>query len=125
MDKLISALLGIVALINLLPVFGVLSAARVGAMYRVRFAGPDLAILMRHRAVLFAVVGGLLVAAMFRPELRWPAIIAAAVSMGAFVVLAWMEGGYNAAIRRVIVIDLAAFVPLAAAAVLIASQRAS
>lgn len=122
MDKAIAALLGIVGIINLLPVLGVVSAARIAAMYGIGIDGPDLATLLRHRAVLFAIVGGLLVAAMFRAELRWPAIIAGAISMASFIALAWIEGGYNASIRRVVVVDIAALALLAAAAALIALQ---
>ena len=57
-----TALILLVAVINLLPVSGVVSSGRLRALYGVPVDEPNLLILLRHRAVLFAIVGGLLVA---------------------------------------------------------------
>jgi len=58
MNHLITAMFIIVGIIHVLPVSGVLSSSRLTALYGRSFSDPNLAILMRHRAVLF----GLLVA---------------------------------------------------------------
>jgi hypothetical protein len=44
-------------LIHLLPLAGVAGPSRVAGMYDVRLDGPDLAVLLVHRAVLFALLG--------------------------------------------------------------------
>jgi hypothetical protein len=49
----------------------VLSAARLEALYGVGLGEPNLLVLMRHRAVSFAIVGALLIAAAFRAPLWW------------------------------------------------------
>lgn len=117
MGKIAAALFVLVGLVNLLPVIGVMSGERLQAMYRVTLASPDLVLLMRHRAMLLAIVGGLLIAAAFRPELRTAAIVAGFVSMLSFVALAAGEP-VGAALRRVATVDIVASILLAAAAVL-------
>lgn len=112
------AILGFAGIVNFLPVVGVLSASRVGALYGLTVEGPDLAILMRHRAVLFAIVGSLLIAAAFEPQLRTVAIVAGLVSMVSFIVLAFAEGGYNRNIATVVRVDIVASMLLHVAAVL-------
>jgi hypothetical protein len=67
---LATTLILLVGLANLLPVVGVLSAARLQIPYGVALDDPNLVILMRHRAVLFGVVGGLLVASALHAPLR-------------------------------------------------------
>lgn len=101
----IAILFAATGLLNLLPVSGVLSAARLEALYGTPVAGADLAILMRHRAVLLAIVGGLLLAAAAWPTLRVAALVAGLVSMASFLMLAGLEGGGNALIRRVVMAD--------------------
>jgi len=54
---IISVLLIIVAVIHLLPLSGVLSGKRLTALYGLSFQEPNLEILMRHRAVLFGLLG--------------------------------------------------------------------
>jgi hypothetical protein len=117
METAIMGLLLAVALINLAPVVMVVSARRVEVMYGVRIESPDLAILLRHRAILFGIVGALILASVFVAGLRLPAMLAAAVSMLSFVVLALLVGGYGAAIRRVVVMDVIGLALLLAAAV--------
>ena len=115
MQRVSIALVLLVALVNLAPVLGVLSAERLQALYGIPIAGPDLEILMRHRALLFAVVGALLVAAAFHPPLRGVAVAAGLFSMLSFAALAWGVGGANEALRRVAWIDVVASLLLVAA----------
>jgi hypothetical protein len=117
MDRLVSALYLIAGLGNLLPVTGVVSAARLEALYGVAIGDPNLLVLMRHRAVLFGIVGALLVAAAFRPAWRAAALAAGFVSMLSFVALAWLVGDVNAELRRVAGVDLVLSAALACAAV--------
>jgi hypothetical protein len=99
-------------------VLGVLGVARLEALYGVVIQDPNLAILMRHRAVLFGIVGGLLALAAFYPPARPLAIPAGLVSMLAFVAIAGSVGDYNPLLRRVVIVDVAASLALVAAAVL-------
>jgi hypothetical protein len=100
--------------IHLLPLAGVLGTDKLVALYGIPIAGPDLAVLMRHRAVLFGVIGAFCLAAAFREPLQWAALLMALASVLAFLALAWGTGGYNAAIGRVVTVDVIAAVLLLA-----------
>jgi hypothetical protein len=69
-------------------------------------------ILMRHRAVLFGLLGLFLAWAAFKPSLQPLAFVAGLVSVVSFLAMAWSVGGYNAAIGRVFVADVVALVCL-------------
>jgi hypothetical protein len=126
-DRLTTALLVIVGAVNLLPGYVALAPSKVSTAYGITVQGADsadLTVLLRHRAVLLALVGvGLLVAA-FLPSLRGPAIAAGAVSMGSFLILAWVTPALNSATTRVARIDIAALVVLVVAAVLVWRKNA-
>ena len=91
---------------------GLLGAERLAALYGLDFSEPSLSILMRHRAVLFGLLGAFLVFAAFRPSLQPLAFIAAFVSVLSFLLLAWSSGGYNPQVGRVVTADLVALVAL-------------
>lgn len=114
----IALLLGIVGIIHLLPLSGVLGGAQLTALYGLDFSDPGLAILMRHRAVLFGLLGTACLIAAFRRSWQNPVIAAAAISTIAFLVLAFDEGRYGAAIARVVVADGIAVACLVIASVL-------
>ena len=107
----------IAAAINLAPVTGAFSPERMSALYGVNLDDPNLEILMRHRALLFGIVGGLLVAAVFRPALRTLAYIVGFASMVSFLVVAWGVGGYSASIEHVMLMDAIGIAALAGAGV--------
>ena len=108
MKWIVPAMLVLVALIHLPPLLGVLGAARMEVAYGVQIADPNLAVLMRHRAVLFGLIGGLMLAAVFLPSLRLAALLVSLLSAGSFVLLAWSSAGLNANLGRVAMVDVAA-----------------
>ena len=82
--------------------------AEVAALYGLGFDEPNLAILMRHRAVLFGMLGVFLIYAGRAPALQPVALVAGILSVTSFLWLAWSVGGYNPLIARVIAVDLVA-----------------
>lgn len=108
MRYLIPAVLLIVGLIHLLPAVGVLSTHRLTSLYGVAVDGPDLEILMRHRAVLFGLLGLFLVHAAWHRKLHLLALVAALASIGSFLGLAWAVGGYNPLLSRIVLVDVLA-----------------
>ena len=125
MQKLISAMLLIVAVIHLLPVVGVIGSSRLSTLYGIDLSEPNLAILMRHRAVLFGLLGAFFVLAAFRPELQPAAFVAAFISIVSFMLLAWLTGGYNARVARIFAGDVVALVALIVAIVTYVIARRS
>lgn len=110
-------MLVLVGLIHLLPVSGVLGSAQLAKLYGIAFTEPNAAILMRHRAVLFGLLGVFLVVAAFRPALQAAALVAGFVSVASFLWLAWSVGGYNDQVGRVCVADGVALLCLVVGAV--------
>ena len=105
----------VAALVNLAPIVGVISAETLVALYGIRLESPDLIILMRHRAILFGLVGSFILLSVFRPVLRPLAITAALASMLSFIALAFLVGDYSQKIANLIAGDLVASVILLAA----------
>jgi len=118
MNKTISGMLIIAAIIHLLPAVGVLGAERLTNLYGLPFQEPNLLIMMRHRAVLFGLLGLFLLYAAFNPGLQAAALIAGVISAASFLLLAWSVGGYNAALNRVVIADVVALACLLLASVL-------
>jgi hypothetical protein len=115
MQHLWAFLVLVAAAINLAPVFGAVSTERMAAFYGVDLQSPNLQILMRHRAVLFGIVGGLLLVAAFRPQLRTLGYVLGFSSMLSFLVVAWLVGEYSVEIQRVIFVDAVGVAALAGA----------
>jgi hypothetical protein len=90
--------------VHLAPVLGILGSARLEALYGLRIEDPGLLLLMRHRALLFGLLGALLVAAAFRPAWQGLALLAAGGSVLGFVLLA--PTGLLPALHRVWWIDV-------------------
>lgn len=82
MRYLVSAMLVVVAVIHLLPLSGVLGSERLAALYGLSFNEPNLAILMRHRAVLFGLLGLFLSGPHFRQSRSWLALSALSLFCG-------------------------------------------
>ena len=112
-----AGLLLVVALIHLIPLIGVVSAARISALYGITVAEPNLEILLRHRAVLFGLLGGVIAVAAFVRTWQPAAIAMALISVLSFLLLAVSVGGYNDALHRVVVADVFALGALLAATV--------
>ena len=106
------------AAIHLLPLYGLAGPAQLQALYGLDFADPSLQVLMRHRAVLFGLLGLLLAAAAFRPALRTLALIGGFASVLSFFALAYGTDGANAQVMRVATVDWLAFGCLVVAAAL-------
>ncbi|MFM8780993.1 MAG: phosphopantetheine adenylyltransferase [Gemmatimonadota bacterium] len=105
-------MLVVVGVIHLLPLSGVFGGGQLSALYGLPFDEPNLVILMRHRAVLFGLLGLFLCVAAFRPAWQTIAFVAGFVSVVSFLWLARSIGGYNASLARVVVADIAALVCL-------------
>ncbi|MGH8453942.1 MAG: phosphopantetheine adenylyltransferase [Nevskiales bacterium] len=105
MSKAIAALLLVAGAFNLYSLIGVFGPDSLAALYGIRIEETNLLILMRHRAVLFGLLGGFLMIAAFRPVLQPAAIIAGLVSMLSIIALALGSGGYNPLLYRIVVVD--------------------
>lgn len=118
MPSVVTAFIVIAAVVNLLPLTGALSAGQLESLYGLSFEDPSLIVLMRHRAVLFGIVGGLLLVSARKVSLRPIAIPVGLVSMLSFILIAFLVGEYNESLQRVVLVDVVASFLLALAAVI-------
>jgi len=123
MRYLVSAMLVIVAIIHLLPLSGVIGSERLASLYGISFDEPNIAILMRHRAVLFGLLGLFMLFAAFAPRFQVAAFVIGFVSVVSFLWLASSVGGYNAAVGRIVTADVVALVCLVIGAAAYAYAR--
>jgi len=93
------------AAINLAPAVGVLSNSWLVQLYGIEIHSPDVSLLLRHRALLFALVGGLLLAASMLDQLRTQAGIVGLISMLSYILLFVLTGPENESLFRVALID--------------------
>lgn len=105
----------VVGIIHLMPLIGVVGVDRLATLYGLQFHEPNLEVLMRHRAVLFGLLGAFLVLAAFRPSLQAIALVGGFLSVVSFLWLAWAVGGSNAQVERVVLADLVALACLVVA----------
>ena len=112
MRHVVPAALLLVALIHALPLIGVVGASKLETLYGISVRDLNLELLLRHRAVLFGLLAAFLAYAAFQPLLHRLALFAALVSVLAFLLLAWQIASYNAAISRVVLVDLIALAAL-------------
>ena len=103
--RIAGAALFLLSLIHLGPLVGVLGVARVEALYGIDIAGPDLELLLRHRAVLFGMVGAVMLTAVWKPSYRTLAFALAFANLTAFLALSWQVGDVSAELGRVGIVD--------------------
>ena len=107
-----------VAAINLAPGAIAFAPERTLDLYGITLEGDSLMLLMRHRALLLAIVGLLLAVAAFVRSWRVAATVAGLLSMGTFIAMAAMSGAELPKLERVMWIDVGAVVLLLLAFVL-------
>ena len=112
MKILVSSLLMIVAAIHFLPVSGVLGADSLTKLYGITISDSNTGLLLRHRAVLFSIVGLLLLLSVFRSNYQPVAIWIGLISIVSFLLLTWSIEGLTPEIIRVVKIDWIALVLL-------------
>ena len=120
----VSGSLLVAGVIHLLPLLGVLGASQLAMLYGLDFSDPSLAILMRHRAVLFGLLGAFLIVAAFRPVLQPMGFFAGLASVLAFLLIAASTGNYNDAVAGIVTGDIVALLALAMFAPVVLSAQA-
>jgi hypothetical protein len=119
-----SGLLLIVALAHAVPAAAFFDADLLQVFYGVAADDPSLSVLLRHRALLFAIVAGILALGAFRPLYRAFALTVGWLSIGSYVFLAMSINGVSSLLHRVAMADLVLGAALAIATGLaVASAR--
>ncbi len=118
MHRVVALILVAVGLLHLYPAVGVFGPGRLQALYDIGSTDADTLLLLRHRAVLFALLGLAMIAGGVNARWRWPALLAGLASTLSFVVLAFPLSDNSAAVTRVFWSDVVASSALILAIVL-------
>lgn len=102
----------IVGIIHLLPMSGALGSPQLTALYGLDFSEPNLQLLMRHRAVLFGLLGVYLIFSAFRPLHQPTAVFAGFVSVLSYMGLTYAVGETNRQLQTVFTVDAVALILL-------------
>ncbi len=119
---IIPTCLALAAIIHLLPLPGLFGAAQLQSIYGLADLEPASELLLRHRAWMFALFGGLLIAASRLRPLRPAAITVTLLSDLGFLLLA-LGGPLSPALGRVVYFDVLSIALLLIAAVRVGLQR--
>jgi hypothetical protein len=106
----------VVGAIHLMPVAPVFAPETLSRLYGIAPGDSTLLLLMRHRALLLALVGILCLWATWSPGVRPAALTAAAINVVGFLGFYALYGNPGGALRTVAIADLVALPPLAFAA---------
>jgi hypothetical protein len=104
------------AVVHLLPVGPVFDPRALVRLYGVAPHDAALLALLRHRAVLLAIVGVLCLWAAFAPGPRPAALLAATINIASFIVMYALYGAPTGPLRTIALVDALAIAPLAVAA---------
>lgn len=108
----------VAAIIHLLPVIGLAGSDTLQRLYGIAAPDANTLLLLRHRAVLFALVAIPLLVAILQPAWRLPAMIGALASILSFLALAAVVPTLTPELRRVALVDLVPLLMLVPALVL-------
>ena len=108
MELTFRILLFIVGVINLAPATLAFFPEKISDSYGVEVSNVDLELLLRHRAVLFGIVGGLMIYSSLTRRYYLVSTIIGLVSMVSFIFLYFSIGEVNKELERVMKIDVIA-----------------
>lgn len=114
-ERIIMALIALAGVINFLPVVGVVSSARIESLYGIELADPALEVLLRHRAVLFGLVGGFMIVAAFKKSLHAMAIVGGLIAMLSFMGLYYFASDQPQSLLSIVYADIAGVISLSVA----------
>jgi hypothetical protein len=106
----------VVGAIHLMPIAPVFVPETLSRLYGIAPSDATLLVLMRHRALLLALVGILCLWATWAPGVRPAALLAAAINVAGFLGFYALYGNPAGALRTIAIADLVALPPLAFAA---------
>jgi len=111
--KLVPILFWVLALVNLAPMIAAIMPSQLTKLYGIVPSDKTQIVLLQHRALLLGLVGASCAFAAHNEAVRWPALIGAVISMGAFIIFCLVHGQMGGALRKIALADLAAL-PVAA-----------
>ena len=115
MELLFRITLFVAVVINLLPSLLAFLPDKIAKSYGIQIPNANYELLLRHRAILFGIIGGLMIYSALVKKHYELSTMAGLVSMTSFVVLYFLIGkDINSELKKVMMIDVVAIVILCA-----------
>ena len=109
MEIIFRITLFIVGTINISPAILTFLPSKISKSYGIEILNVNYELLLRHRAAMFGLIGGLLVYAAISRKLYKVSIFVGLFSMLSFIILYFIIGReINAELRKIMIIDIAA-----------------
>ena len=109
MEVIFRTILFIVGIINISPAMLTFLPSKISKSYGIEILNVNYELLLRHRAAMFGLIGGLLVYAAISRKLYKVSIFVGLFSMLSFIILYFIIGReINAELRKIMLIDIAA-----------------
>ncbi|MDP1814204.1 MAG: hypothetical protein Q8K92_07110 [Leadbetterella sp.] len=113
MELIYRITLFIAGLINILPAMLGFLPEKISKSYGIEIPNANYELLLRHRAILFGIIGGLMIYSALVKKHYELSTIAGLVSMVSFIILYFLIGkNINSELKKVMMIDLFATVIL-------------
>lgn len=113
MELIYRITLFLAGLINLLPSLLAFLPAKISKSYGIDIPNANYELLLRHRAILFGIIGGLMIFSAITKKSYEISTIAGLVSMTSFIILYFLIGkGINSELKKVMIVDVIATVVL-------------
>ena len=98
--------------INLLPSILAFLPQKISKSYGIEIPNVNFELLLRHRAVLFGIVGGLMIYSAISKKIYSTSVTVGLISMISFIILYFLMDGINDELGKVMKIDLVGIVIL-------------
>lgn len=113
MELLFRIILFVAGVINLLPSLLAFLPEKIAKSYGIEIPNVNYELLLRHRAILFGIIGGLMIYSAIVKKHYELSTIAGLVSMTSFIILYFFIGNnISSELRKVMMIDVVATVIL-------------
>ncbi|MFN7793194.1 MAG: hypothetical protein ACK5NM_11660 [Cyclobacteriaceae bacterium] len=109
MELIFRITLFIAGLINLLPALLAFLPDKISNSYGIDIPNSNYELLLRHRAILFGIIGGLMIFSAIVKKHYEISTIAGLISMLSFILLYFLiDKGINSELKKVMMIDIVA-----------------
>lgn len=113
METVFRVCLFIVGLINFMPSVLAILPNKISQSYGINIPNANYELLLRHRAVLFGIIGGLIIYSAISKKYYSLSVIVGLISMVSFLILfKLVDGNVNAELEKVMSIDIAGIIIL-------------
>ena len=108
MEIIFRITLFITGTVNFLPAILAFFPEKISNAYGIEIPNADLELLLRHRAILFGIVGGLMIYSSVSKKYYSVSVTVGLISMISFIILYFLMNGISTDLGKIMKIDLAA-----------------